>query len=144
MNWLIKYIESSRKRRAIRSYARRLPRLLAKDYGHSERYTPQQVRRTIERSGMNMDFSCYGIAMFSGREDFNQFHQSSGENCDYDIMRGEIAATHFNGNSDFTIADMSNAFHDSGSHMSDGGHHGGGGDSGGSDSGGGGDGGGGD
>jgi hypothetical protein len=143
MNWFRRYFEALRKRRAIRGYARRLPRLLARDYGASKTYTPQQVRKTIARSGMNTDYSCYGVAMFSGREDFNQFHQSIGETCDYDAMRGEIADSHFHGNTDFTISDISAAFSESGSHSGDGGHHGGGGDGGG-DSGGGGDGGGGD
>jgi hypothetical protein len=35
---------SWRKRAAIRSYLRRLPRLLAADYGASETYTPKQVK----------------------------------------------------------------------------------------------------
>jgi Family of unknown function (DUF6559) len=50
MMLLSRYFEAFRKRRAIRSYARRLPRLLAKDYGYSQTYTPQQVRKTIARS----------------------------------------------------------------------------------------------
>ncbi len=47
MGLFSKYFDWVRKRRAIRSYARRLPRLLAKDYGASKTYTPQQVRKTI-------------------------------------------------------------------------------------------------
>ena len=86
---------------------------------------------------MNTDYSCYGVAMFSDRENFNEYHREMGEYCDYNVMRGEIASLYSLGNSDFTISDISASFSDSGSHSGDGGHgHGG-------DSGGGGDGGGG-
>jgi hypothetical protein len=101
-----KYLRSFGKRRAIRSYARQLPRLLAKDYGFSRSYTARQVRRTVERSGLNVHHSCYAIAMFSDRDAFVQFHHEIGENCDYDNMRAEIADRHFHGNMDFTISDI--------------------------------------
>jgi hypothetical protein len=97
MSWLSRSIAALCKRRAIAAYARRLLRLLTKDYGHQASYTPQQVRKTIARSGMNTDCSCYGVAMFSGCDDFNQLHKSIGENCDYDAMRVEIAGAHFHG-----------------------------------------------
>jgi hypothetical protein len=132
MNLISRYFESWRKRRAIRCYARRLPRLLAKDYGYSKTYTPQQIRKTIERSGMNTDYSCYGVAMFSGREDFNEYHREIDEYYDYDAMRRHVAEWYFDGNADFTISDISAAFYDDGA---DGGL---GGDSGSGDGGGGG------
>ena len=100
------FLRSLRKRRAIRNYARRLPRLLARDYGFSRSYSARQVRRTIEHSGLDAGFSCYGVAMFSDRDEFNQFHHEIGETCDYDAMRAEIADSHFQGNADFTISDV--------------------------------------
>ena len=124
MNIIEKYL----KRRAIRSYINKLPRLLAKDYGRSKTYTPLQVRRTIERAGLNTVYSCYGISMFSSREDFDQFHFENGESCNYDVMRSEIGHSHFSGNAEFTFADIfessshhetytdHGSFHDSGGH----------------------------
>ncbi len=106
------FFERFRKRRAIKIYARRLPRLLAKDYGRSQSYTPAQVRKTIERHGLNATYSCYGIAMFSGREGFDQFHAESGEQCNYDEMRTEIANDHFGGNVDFSLTDILSASSD--------------------------------
>src|SRR5581483_10888155 len=100
------FLEAFRRRRATRDYARKLPNLLARDYGAAREYTPRQVRKTIERYGLNGDYSCYAIAMFSGRTDFDQFHRSLGESCDYDTMRADVAVAHFDGNLDFTIADM--------------------------------------
>jgi hypothetical protein len=108
------FLEALRKRRATRDYARKLPSLLARDYGASRAYTPSQVSRTIERYGLNSDYSCYAISMFSGRMDFDQYHHGLGENCDYDLMRAEVAAAHFNGDVHFTIPDILAAFPDNG------------------------------
>jgi uncharacterized membrane protein YgcG len=99
-------IASIQRNRAIKSYIKKLPSLLAMDYGNSKTYTPKQVQRTIERSGLSVTDACYGIAMFSTREAFDQYHQEMGENCDYDAMRSEIADKHFQGNNEFEITDI--------------------------------------
>jgi hypothetical protein len=44
--------------------------------------------------------------MFSGRDDFIQFHTDIGETCDYDAMRAEIAHNHFSGDVNFDVGDM--------------------------------------
>lgn len=106
MTWFRKYLRSYAKSRAIRTYTRQLPRLLSKDYGYSRSYTPKQVRRTVERSGLPVEYSCYAVAMFSDRENFNQFHHELGEVCDYDAMRAEIADRHFHGNAAFDVSDV--------------------------------------
>jgi hypothetical protein len=119
-----KYLRSFGKRRAIRSYTRQLPRLLAKDYGFSRTYTARQVRRTVERSGLNVYYSCYAIAMFSDRDAFNQFHHEISENCNYDMMRAEIADGHFHGDIHFTISDICAVSSDAGFDPGHGGLHG--------------------
>ncbi len=52
------------RKRAIKSYIKKLPSLLAKDYGKSKTYTPMQVKKTIERSKLSVVDACYGIAIF--------------------------------------------------------------------------------
>jgi hypothetical protein len=118
-----------RKRRAVKAYVKKLPGLLVKDYGRLSNYKPLQVRRTIERAGLDTTYACYAIAMFSSRDDFAQFHMDSGESCDYDAMRGEVAREHFSGDAGFSVEDalISDGGHDSagghgGSHESGGGH----------------------
>ena len=81
---------------------------------------------------MNMIYSCYGVSMFSSREDFDQFHSENGESCDYDAMRDEIGHSHFSGNAEFTFSDIisSSSHHetstDHGGSQDSGGHgHGG-------------------
>lgn len=93
-------------RRAIKSYVKRLPRALAKDYGKHRTYTPKQVVRCIERYGLSVSYSCYGIAIFSNKKEFDRYHTDMGEVCDYQIMRSEIGASFFQGNIDFGISDI--------------------------------------
>jgi hypothetical protein len=114
----LKFIRRLKKNRAIKSHVKRLPGLLAKDYGHSTHYKPLQIRRTIERAGLDPIYSCYAIAMFSGREDFNQFHIDMGETCDYDAMRGEVAHNHFSDDVNFDAGDIVNIYSEHGSDAS--------------------------
>ncbi|HED35908.1 MAG TPA: hypothetical protein ENJ08_17065 [Gammaproteobacteria bacterium] len=102
----MKLIKNFRKNRSIKSYIKKLPGLLAKDYGKSKTYTPGQVKKTIERHGLPVADARFGIAMFSDREAFDQYHQETGESCNYDDMRCEIADKHLDGNSYFGIADV--------------------------------------
>ena len=129
----MKFIRRLKKNRAIKSYAKRLPELLAKDYGRSTHYRPLQIKRTIERAGLDPTYSCYAIAMFSGREDFIQFHNEIGETCDFNAMRAEVAHSHFSGDVNFEVSGIANLYSEHGSeaahpgsHDSDSGHgHGG-------------------
>jgi hypothetical protein len=94
-----------RKWRAIKGYAKVLPGALLRDYGASPCYTPQPIKRSIERSGLNADYSCYALSMFADRAQFDEYHLGSGESCDFDSMRGEVAQSHFQGNPHFTFQD---------------------------------------
>ncbi|MES9992797.1 MAG: DUF6559 family protein [Candidatus Thiodiazotropha sp.] len=126
-------IANIQRNRAIKSYIRKLPLLLAKDYGKSKTYTPLQVKSTIQRSGLSVSDACYGIAMFSNREAFEQYHKETGENCDYDAMRSEIAELHFQGNVCFEVSDIASVSSDYGGGIDAGGLDGGGADGGGGD-----------
>ena len=129
----VPFLKSFRKSRAIRSYMRRLPALLVNDYGASRSYTAQQVRATIERAGLNTDYACYALAMFTDRDMFAEFHVGIGEHCDYDAMRSEISHAYLHGTADFSVSDIvglssADGAHVGGSHDAAAGHdHGGGG-----------------
>jgi hypothetical protein len=79
-----------RKRRALRDYARRLPALLRRDYGPAPSYSPAQIRRTIDRYGLDTAYSCFALSGFSDQAQFDAYHSGTGENCDYHAMRGEF------------------------------------------------------
>ena len=98
------FVTDWQKRRALKAYVRQLPGLLERDYGKAETYSPKQIRSTVERSTLNVQYLCYGLSMYSVREVFDAYHREVGETCDYDAMRQEIADTCFSGNRDFTPA----------------------------------------
>lgn len=104
------FINRIKKRRAIKSYVKKLPRLLAKDYGRSAYYRPLQIKRTIERADLDVTYSCYAVAMFSLRDEFFQFHTDVGEICDYDAMRAEVSVRHFSGDENFTVDNIWDSF----------------------------------
>ncbi len=106
MGTTLQYFARFRTRRAIKAYARRLPRLLRKDYGGLHAYTPAQVRKTIERYRLDASHSSYAIAMFSDRDGFEQFHAETGPSANYDEIRSEVAAYNFGGDVNFSISDM--------------------------------------
>lgn len=91
---------SIRKKRAIKSYIRRMGKDLAHRYGKVDKYTPGQVVKTAHDCGYNWRHICYAHALYVSHERFDQWHQEQGENCDYEAMRDEISTTHFSGNSE--------------------------------------------
>lgn len=124
MKYLQDAVHAYKKHKAIRSYLRKLPRLLVKNYGYAKIYTPSQVRKTIERSGLDVDFSCYGIAIFSDRDGFDEFHQEIGETCDYDAMRAEVGEGYFHGHAGFSTSDVFAVSSESGIEIGHSGPHG--------------------
>ncbi|MCX2781160.1 DUF6559 family protein [Microbulbifer thermotolerans] len=100
------FILRIKKNRAIKLYLRKLPRLLQKDYGRSKRYRPKQVRATIERSGLPVEFSCYAILIFCSKKAFDRYHTEMGETCDYEAMRSYVGNLFFNGNTNFSAHEV--------------------------------------
>lgn len=121
----VPFVGHIRKRRAIRSYLTKLPRLLAKNYGLSDSYTTKQIKRTIETAGLNSEYSCYALAIFSNRDEFDQFHHDIGEFCNYDGMRSEISQDYLHGGGSFSVSDIFSLASDGGESVSDA-HHAGG------------------
>lgn len=85
--WLIMLLNFG-KRRAIKNYARKLPALLKKDYGWSDKYTVGQVRRSIERHRLNPNYTIYAYAMFICKNDFQQLDQKT--SMTYEELRLEL------------------------------------------------------
>ena len=79
-------------------------------------YTLTQIRRGAKNLEIDTMLICYAIAMYSSREDFNIYHQMTGQDCNYDMMRGEIintGSTWFGGSS-FDSYDSGGSFSDGG------------------------------
>ena len=76
-----------------RTQARLVGNDLVKNYGKKPYYTTLEVRNANRRQGIQADFTCWSYAMFSSHEDFNAYHQSLGESCDYVAMKGEMLSS---------------------------------------------------
>jgi hypothetical protein len=126
-------LERFRTRRAIKLYARRLPRLLQKDYGGSDAYTPTQVQKTIERYKLDARHSVYAIAMFCDRDKLAELQSQFRAGVSFDEARGEISSQCFGGSVGFSARDFlsDSCGADGGLHSGDSGHF----DAGGGDSG---------
>lgn len=81
-------------------YLTQLGRSLVKRYGKKKHYKPKEVKKANKDTDYsNYDFDCWGLSVFSSREDFTTYHQNTGEDCDYSAMRttmlSDIAGTSF-------------------------------------------------
>lgn len=83
----------------IRSYARRLPRVLLVRYGPNEFYTPAQVTRTIEVHKFNATWIAFAYCMYCRYSDVVTSHREAAEN--WSELRSEIIRRFFRGRKDF-------------------------------------------
>ncbi len=81
----------NQKQVAIHTHSQQLGKKLQERYGVRDKYPPDKIKATIKDSGWSNDRDCYGIAMYSDRADFIEYHRSIGEVCNYDAMRSEIS-----------------------------------------------------
>lgn len=107
-------LDDVRKWFAIRSYIKKLGPELRRRYGAQSKYSPAQVRATIQSKRFDADRGCYAMAMYCDRADFDRHHQSTGESCSYDTMRAEIGSRLFGGNTTFDVASLVNVSENSG------------------------------
>lgn len=97
---------------AIRSYKKKLGSLLIRGYGKSKHYTPAQVRTTVSKAGLSTDWICYAYSMYCSCDDFVQYHTETGQSCDYEAMRTEVADYFFQANTAFDASDVVNSSSD--------------------------------
>lgn len=81
-------------------YLTQVGRSLVKRYGKKKYYKPKEVKKASkETEYRTYDFDCWGMSVFTSREDFTSYHQSTGEDCDYSEMRtvmlSDIAGSSF-------------------------------------------------
>lgn len=66
---------------------------LVQHYGKRKFYSVKQVRESNERLLIPIDFCCWSHAAFNTHSDFDAFHQSIGESCDYLGMKSDMLAS---------------------------------------------------
>jgi hypothetical protein len=75
-----------------KAYITDIGRILVKDYGKKPYYKPREVKKAHKKSSWQAgpDFSCWGMSTFSSHADFDQYHEQTGEVCDYAEMKAEM------------------------------------------------------
>ena len=101
---LFQALENRRKRQAIQSYVRVLPRHLANDYGRRRLYTPKQVQASVERANLSSVHQRYAMAIYCSQEKFERFYADEQESCGFEAARKEVADLCFDGEADFDTA----------------------------------------
>jgi hypothetical protein len=66
---------------------------LVKNYGKKSYYTVQEVKTANKRQGISLDFACWSHAAFNTHSDFDAYHNSIGETCDYVEMKAEMLSS---------------------------------------------------
>jgi hypothetical protein len=66
---------------------------LLKNNGKKPYYTVQEVKNANRRQGIKYDFACWSHATFNSHTDFDTYHKSIGETCDYVSMKGEMLSS---------------------------------------------------
>lgn len=75
-----------------KEYIADIGKILLQKYGKQEYYPPEQIKEAHEKSKWNegFDFSCWAMSIYSSHSDFTDYHQQTGEACDYAEMKTEM------------------------------------------------------
>jgi hypothetical protein len=63
---------------------------LVEHYGKKHFYTVDEVKAANRRQSINVDVGCWSHAAFNTHRDFDAYHRSIGEACDYGAMKAEM------------------------------------------------------
>ncbi|MBC74967.1 MAG: hypothetical protein CME64_03050 [Halobacteriovoraceae bacterium] len=87
------------KARHLRIIAKNFLSHLQNRYGASSYYTYNQITKTLHECGFDNSLVQYPMAMYLTNEDFEQLMNELKLTYDYEILRKEIAAKYFKGES---------------------------------------------
>lgn len=66
---------------------------LLRHYGKKRYYTVQEIKDSNRRQNVSLDYSCWSYAAFSSHDDFDTYHRSIGETCDYASMKSDMLSS---------------------------------------------------
>lgn len=66
---------------------------LVKTYGRKQFYSVEEVKAANRRQHVSLDFGCWSHAAFNSHRDFDAYHQSIGESCDYVSMKADMLSS---------------------------------------------------
>lgn len=85
-----------------------MPRLLLQRYGRTDKYTPGQIKKTIEDCELNQRYIHYAYAIFLTREELNALSGAPGITQDFGELRSEVADRFYGGDADFNVEAVMN------------------------------------
>lgn len=73
---------------------------LGNHYGKKRYYSRTEVESALQREAFPMDWSCWAFCLYLSPGDFDSYHSSIGETCNYALMKGEMVSALTDGASD--------------------------------------------
>ncbi len=89
-----------------KEYITDIGKILVQENGKKKFYKPEEVKKAHRKSKWydGLDFSCWGMSTFSSHSDFDEYHEQTGEVCDYVEMKTEMLSGISNSNiTDWTM-----------------------------------------
>ncbi|MCH3885731.1 hypothetical protein [Tenacibaculum aquimarinum] len=89
-----------------KEYITDIGKILVQENGKKKFYKPEEVKKAHRKSKWydGLDFSCWGMSTFSSHSDFDEYHEQTGEVCDYIEMKTEMLSGISNSNiTDWTM-----------------------------------------
>ncbi|GAB0156330.1 hypothetical protein CHRYSEOSP005_15940 [Chryseobacterium sp. Alg-005] len=94
-----------------KQYIGDIGKILVDDYGKKEYYKPEEIKNANKKSRWykGTDYSCWSMSVFSSHDDFDAYHKSTGEICDYVEMKQAMLSGISADSLDFESLDVSGA-----------------------------------
>jgi hypothetical protein len=75
-----------------KEYISDIGKILVAEYGKKKFYKPEEIKKAHRKSKWydGLDFSCWAMCTFSSHNDFDRYHASTGEICNYTEMKSEM------------------------------------------------------
>ncbi|HEY7883632.1 MAG TPA: DUF6559 family protein [Cellvibrionaceae bacterium] len=103
---MLNYIKKYKRNRAINDYLYKLGPALVRRYGPARQYTVLQIQKTAIQLKLNMQYIRYAIAMYRQTSSENTLSIYSIDELMLDNIRAEVASAYFQGNMNYTAADI--------------------------------------
>ena len=91
-----------------RTLARNVGKHLSARYGRRTHYSPALVKASMRRLNYPDVWDCWALSLFTSRADFETYHSTLDELCDYAAMNGDmLGAVHSSSLLEFVSGDWS-------------------------------------
>jgi len=75
-----------------KAYGKEVGEILVKNHGKKKFYSPEEVKTASSHSRFAMDWHCWAMCLYTSPSDFEAYHRSVGETCDYGSMKADMTS----------------------------------------------------